>query len=238
MWYAGPIHRINIIWLDFFLYFFWLWLLLLFSVNILWNIFCYMLYSGYILQEMSSAQASTSSVLCCHFSSDGKLLATGGHDKKACGVVLSKLFSGVDIVMELYVITNYHLWLTMQVLLWNGETLTQKSTFEEHSLLITDVRFSPNTPRLATSSFDKTVRVWDVDNVCHQSMLSYLFLRLYTCQVMYISPWCIAQLSINLYMSLLSFISRSSSLSSVQFMTYMIWCEIFRSLFYFVLFCW
>ncbi|KAF8705830.1 hypothetical protein HU200_031038 [Digitaria exilis] len=87
---------------------------------------------GYILQEMSSAQASTSSVLCCHFSSDGKLLATGGHDKK--------------------------------VLLWNGETLTQKSTFEEHSLLITDVRFSPNTPRLATSSFDKTVRVWDLDN--------------------------------------------------------------------------
>lgn len=50
---------------------------------------------------MSSAQASTSSVLCCHFSSDGKLLATGGHDKKACGVVFAKLFSGVDIVMEL-----------------------------------------------------------------------------------------------------------------------------------------
>ncbi|CAL4965614.1 unnamed protein product [Urochloa decumbens] len=37
---------------------------------------------GYILRETSSAQASTSSVLCCHFSSDGKLLATGGHDKK------------------------------------------------------------------------------------------------------------------------------------------------------------
>lgn len=25
---------------------------------------------------------STSKVECCHFSSDGKLLATGGHDKK------------------------------------------------------------------------------------------------------------------------------------------------------------
>ncbi|RLM93019.1 transcriptional corepressor LEUNIG-like isoform X1 [Panicum miliaceum] len=71
---------------------------------------------GFILREMSSAQASTSSVLCCHFSSDGKLLATGGHDKK------------------------------------------------EHSLLITDVRFSPSIPRLATSSFDKTVRVWDANN--------------------------------------------------------------------------
>ncbi|PVH39412.1 hypothetical protein PAHAL_5G495300 [Panicum hallii] len=87
---------------------------------------------GYILREMSSAQASTSSILCCHFSSDGKLLATGGHDKK--------------------------------VFLWNAETLKQKSILEEHSLLITDVRFSPSIPRLATSSFDKTVRVWDADN--------------------------------------------------------------------------
>ncbi|AQK90548.1 Transcriptional corepressor LEUNIG [Zea mays] len=87
---------------------------------------------GYILREVSSAQASTSSVLCCHFSSDGKLIATGGHDKK--------------------------------VFLWNADTLKQKSMLEEHSLLITDVRFSPSTPRLATSSFDKTVRVWDADN--------------------------------------------------------------------------
>ncbi|KAJ1282326.1 hypothetical protein BS78_03G043200 [Paspalum vaginatum] len=87
---------------------------------------------GYILREVSSAQASTSSVLCCHFSSDGKLLATGGHDKK--------------------------------VFLWNSETLKQKSILEEHSQPISDVRFSPSTPRLATSSFDKTVRVWDSDN--------------------------------------------------------------------------
>ena len=60
-------------------------------------IFSYM-YSGYILREVSSAQASTSSVLCCHFSSDGKLIATGGHDKKVkrCVVVLAKLFSGLD----------------------------------------------------------------------------------------------------------------------------------------------
>ncbi|KAG0536273.1 hypothetical protein BDA96_03G049800 [Sorghum bicolor] len=87
---------------------------------------------GYILREVSSAQASTSSVLCCHFSSDGKLIATGGHDKK--------------------------------VFLWNADNLKQKSMLEEHSLLITDVRFSPSTPHLATSSFDKTVRVWDAAN--------------------------------------------------------------------------
>ncbi|KAL6626853.1 hypothetical protein ACP70R_030579 [Stipagrostis hirtigluma subsp. patula] len=87
---------------------------------------------GFIFREISSAQASTKRIMCCHFSSDGKLLATGGQDKK--------------------------------VVLWNSETLKQKSVLEEHSLQITDVRFSPSTPRLATSSFDKTVRVWDADN--------------------------------------------------------------------------
>lgn len=53
----------------------------------------------------------------------------------------------------------------VQAILWNMDTLKLKSTLEEHSLLITDVRFSPNSTRLATSSFDKTVRVWDADNV-------------------------------------------------------------------------
>nr|PNR60712.1 hypothetical protein PHYPA_003505 [Physcomitrium patens] len=44
------------------------------------------------------------------------------------------------------------------------DALKLKSSLEEHSLLITDVRFSPGSTRLATSSFDKTVRVWDADS--------------------------------------------------------------------------
>ncbi|KAL6848025.1 hypothetical protein ACP4OV_022153 [Aristida adscensionis] len=86
----------------------------------------------FIFQEIFSAQGSTKRVVCCHFSSDGKLLATGSHDNK--------------------------------VVLWNSETLKRKSVLEEHSLPITDVRFSSSTPRVATSSCDKTVRVWDADN--------------------------------------------------------------------------
>lgn len=53
----------------------------------------------------------------------------------------------------------------LQAVLWHADTLKNESTLEEHTLLITDVRFSPSMPRLATSSFDKTVRVWDADNV-------------------------------------------------------------------------
>lgn len=87
---------------------------------------------GFSFSEVNSVRASTSKVVCCHFSSDGKLLASGGHDKKA--------------------------------VLWYSDTLKPKSTLEEHGALITDVRFSPSMPRLATSSFDKTVRVWDADN--------------------------------------------------------------------------
>ncbi|KAM1224792.1 hypothetical protein ACFX2G_044589 [Malus domestica] len=87
---------------------------------------------GFAFTEVNSIRASASKVTSCHFSSDGKFLASGGHDKKA--------------------------------VLWYTDTLKPKSTLEEHSALITDVRFSPSMPRLATSSFDKTVRVWDADN--------------------------------------------------------------------------
>ncbi|KAL8537084.1 hypothetical protein ACS0TY_012316 [Phlomoides rotata] len=87
---------------------------------------------GFTFTEVNSVRASSSKVVCCHFSSDGKLLASGGHDKKA--------------------------------VLWYTDTLKPKTTLEEHTSIITDVRFSPSMARLATSSFDKTVRVWDVDN--------------------------------------------------------------------------
>ncbi|TXG72565.1 hypothetical protein EZV62_001144 [Acer yangbiense] len=84
---------------------------------------------GFSFNEVSSIRKSNSKVICCHFSSDGKLLASAGHDKK--------------------------------VVLWNMENLQTEYTPEEHSHIITDVRFRPNSTQLATSSFDKTVRLWD-----------------------------------------------------------------------------
>lgn len=36
---------------------------------------------------------------------------------------------------------------------------------EEHSLIIADVRFRPNTSQLATSSFDRTIKLWNAGEV-------------------------------------------------------------------------
>ncbi|KAF5741260.1 transcriptional corepressor LEUNIG-like [Tripterygium wilfordii] len=86
---------------------------------------------GFTFGEVGCIRTS-SKVTCCHFSSDGKLLASAGHDKK--------------------------------VVLWNMDTLQKESTPEEHKLIITDVRFRPNSTQLATASFDKSVRLWDAAN--------------------------------------------------------------------------
>lgn len=45
------------------------------------------------------------------------------------------------------------------------ETLQTESTPEEHAHIITDVRFRPNSTQLATSSFDKTIKIWDASDV-------------------------------------------------------------------------
>ncbi|KAK8692630.1 hypothetical protein V6N13_076086 [Hibiscus sabdariffa] len=86
-------------------------------------------HKGFTFGEVSCLHSCKSKVLSCHFSSDGKFLASAGHEKK--------------------------------VMIWNMETLDFVRTSEGHSLLITDVRFRPNSTIFATSSFDKTVQIWD-----------------------------------------------------------------------------
>ncbi|KAF9612204.1 hypothetical protein IFM89_038617 [Coptis chinensis] len=49
--------------------------------------------------------------------------------------------------------------------LWNMDTLQTESTPGEHALIITDVCFRPNSTQLATSSFDRTVRLWNAAEV-------------------------------------------------------------------------
>lgn len=94
---------------------------------------------GFSFNEVGCISTSNSKVVCCHFSSDGKILASAGHEKKA--------------------------------VLWNMDTLQTESTPEEHTNIITDIRFRPNSTQLATSSFDRTVKLWNAaePNYCLQT---------------------------------------------------------------------
>lgn len=84
---------------------------------------------GFTFSEAAFIRANDSKVVCCDFSSDGKFLASAGHEKK--------------------------------VVLWNMDTLETWRSKEEHSSIITDLCFRPETTQLATSSFDATVQLWD-----------------------------------------------------------------------------
>ncbi|THU73543.1 hypothetical protein C4D60_Mb04t23970 [Musa balbisiana] len=91
--------------------------------------------NGFPFSEYGCICTSNSKVVSCHFSSDGKRLASAGHDKK--------------------------------VVLWNMDTMQTMSSSQEHSHIITDVCFRPNSTQLATSSFDKTVRLWNAAESIH-----------------------------------------------------------------------
>nr|XP_027065594.1 transcriptional corepressor LEUNIG-like isoform X2 [Coffea arabica] len=73
----------------------------------------------------------TDNVKCCGILSNGKLIATGGVNRK--------------------------------VVLWCTESRKERYQFEQ-SAAITDLCFGSRLPRLATSSVDKTVKIWNVDN--------------------------------------------------------------------------
>lgn len=45
------------------------------------------------------------------------------------------------------------------------DTFETESTPVEHADIVTDVRFRPNSTQLASSSFDKTVKLWNAAEV-------------------------------------------------------------------------
>lgn len=51
-----------------------------------------------------------------------------------------------------------------EVLLWNGETGELAHTLKGHRDYVYQVEFNHRATRLATCSYDKTIRVWDVEN--------------------------------------------------------------------------
>ncbi|KAG7959017.1 hypothetical protein I3843_10G050400 [Carya illinoinensis] len=83
---------------------------------------------GFTFEEVITLQCSNG-LSCCHFSSDGELLASAGNIRK--------------------------------VMIWDMETYGSISTSKGHTFLITDLRFRPSSTLFATSSVDRTVRIWD-----------------------------------------------------------------------------
>lgn len=57
-------------------------LVLYYTRNIAKGFNIFLMKLGFTFTEVHLIPASTSKVECCHFSSDGKSLATGGHDRK------------------------------------------------------------------------------------------------------------------------------------------------------------
>ncbi|KAK3160359.1 hypothetical protein QOZ80_1BG0058470 [Eleusine coracana subsp. coracana] len=83
---------------------------------------------GFTFSAVNCWRTSTK-LFCCEFSSDGKMLASAGVEKKA--------------------------------VLWNLEAFETQYTAEEHRLVIADVSFRPKSTQLATSSFDRTIKLWN-----------------------------------------------------------------------------
>ncbi|KAK4352908.1 hypothetical protein RND71_028426 [Anisodus tanguticus] len=83
---------------------------------------------GIYFKEISNLHVTNSKLICCHFDSQGDLLAAAGQDGK--------------------------------VLIWELGNDNVDSG-EGHSHSVTDIRFRPNSTVFATSSFDRTVKIWD-----------------------------------------------------------------------------
>jgi hypothetical protein len=83
------------------------------------NVFVLIL--GCTFTEIQLIPASMSKVECCHFSSDGKLLATGGHDRKVRSwfdwIVLLNIF----LVLKTVAQGNFSATLTEFFLLWKRQ---------------------------------------------------------------------------------------------------------------------
>ncbi|KVH87806.1 LisH dimerization motif-containing protein [Cynara cardunculus var. scolymus] len=100
--------------------------------------------------EVNSVRASASKVVCCHFSSDGKLLASGGHDKKAVLWYTDSLKPKSTLEEHSSLITD------------PGFSLR---TFIGHSASVMSLDFHPNKDDIICScDGDGEIRYWSINN--------------------------------------------------------------------------
>eukprot|EP00897_Mesotaenium_endlicherianum_P000686 jgi/Mesen1/10618/ME000089S10078 len=136
---------------------------------------------GFSFTEMTTLLASINKVVCCHFSPDGKILATAGHDKR---VVLWNMdtmkIRGSPLEEHSLLITDVRFSPTSTrlatssfdktVRVWDADAAAQQQgqgllrTFAGHQTSVMSLDFHPtNEDFLASCDGDSEIRYWSVN---------------------------------------------------------------------------
>ncbi|KAH7848108.1 hypothetical protein Vadar_033885 [Vaccinium darrowii] len=131
---------------------------------------------GFSFTEVSAVRASGSAVVCCQFSSDGKLLASGGHDKKIVLWSTDTLKAKSTLEEHSSLITDVRFSTSMPCLATSSFDKTVRvwdtdnpgyslHTFTGHSAYVFSSDFHPNKDDLICScDWDGEIRYWSINN--------------------------------------------------------------------------
>lgn len=129
---------------------------------------------GLSLNEVGNNRTSNNKVVCCHFSTDGKLLASAGHEKKVYlwnmdnFKIDTKIEEHTNFITDIRFKTNSTQLATSSsdgtVRLWNAaDESGALQTFLGHSSHVTSVDFHPRLTEVLCSSDDNgEIRFWTV----------------------------------------------------------------------------
>jgi WD40 repeat protein len=121
-------------------------------------------------REMRSLRGHRCTVPALAFSPDGKILATGGHDRSvklwrvSTGEAIRTLACADDVKCVAFSPDGKRLAIAMTsaaIQLWEMDTGRPGPTLQGHSYIIYRVAFSPDGRTLASASGDRTVKLWD-----------------------------------------------------------------------------
>ncbi|KAL2474057.1 Transcriptional corepressor LEUNIG [Forsythia ovata] len=125
--------------------------------SLFWDVYCA---RGEDARRPDAPEASSSKQECAtigaHLQPDFKpnlAVQTSGE------LILSALGNSTNAANPILIDDSLN-WKHLQVLIWNIESLST-NIIKAHSHLISDIRFKPNSTVFATSSFDRSVQVWD-----------------------------------------------------------------------------
>uniref|UniRef100_M4F7J0 LisH domain-containing protein n=1 Tax=Brassica campestris TaxID=3711 RepID=M4F7J0_BRACM len=131
---------------------------------------------GFTFTEVNSVRASTSKITSCHFSSDGKMLASAGHDKKAVIWHTDTMKPKTTLEEHTAMITDVRFSPSLPrlatssfdktVRVWDADNKGYSlRNFIGHSSMVTSLDFHPNKDDLICScDNDGEIRYWSINN--------------------------------------------------------------------------